>query len=492
MKQLLLASIAFVLFLCSCEDLSVIGENPNNVSETPPHLLLTEIQSNAFQVKGKSPLYTSRMIVSTAGENELQYYKWNRGSFNEYDRLRNVTKMIEEAQRTGKPAYEALGKFFRVYYFYNLTLTFGDIPYSEALKGEEEEIYAPKYDSQKEVFQGILKELNDANTLLGDDDIIEGDIVYSGDAVKWRKLINSFRLKVLVTLSNKENDSDLNISNRFANIVANQPIFNSIADNGQLEFFDRIGSQYGEFNDSDYGSGLYMDSTFIRCLQDREDPRLFIYADQTKNAKEQGLATDDFDAYEGGNPIWQYGKNDDKAAAGKISKVDFRYTTDPTNEPHVLLGYAELQLILAEARVRGWINSSNAQTYYEKGIKASFEFYNTYAEEYASYVNAQSADLYLQGALVDFANANTTEEKIEKIVTQKYLRSFLQGGWTPYFENLRTGYPHFLEPESGAPPTRWIYPQSEYQNNNQHVSEAISHQFGEGNDVIRAIPWWLK
>lgn len=71
---------------------------------------------------------------------------------------------------------------------------------------------------------------------------------------------------------------------------------------------------------------------------------------------------------------------------------------------------------------------------------------------------------------------------------QKYLRSFLQGGWTPYFEQLGTGYPHFMEPESGSPPRRWMYPQSEYQNNNENVSEAIRRQFGEGNDAISTTP----
>ncbi|NBC66378.1 MAG: SusD/RagB family nutrient-binding outer membrane lipoprotein [Bacteroidetes bacterium] len=482
----------FTLLLSSCEDLSVIGENPNNVSETPPQLLLTEIQERAFQVTGKSPMYASRMIVSTAGENSLQYYKWNRGSFDEYSQLRNVTKMIEEARRTEKPAFEALGKFFRAYYFYNLTLRFGDIPYSEALQGEADEVYAPTYDTQKEVFQGILSELEEANNLLDVSDIIEGDIIFDGSASKWKKLINSFRLKVLMTLSKKEGVNDLNLVDQFANIASSEPIISSNADNGKLKFFDQIGSQYGEFNDSDYGSGLYADSTFIQKLQDRQDPRLFIYVDQTKNAKEEGLAINNFNAYEGGKPIGQYGNNDDKAAAGNISKVNLRYTTDPVNEPHVLLGYSEVQFILAEAHVRGWISSSTAETHYENGVKANFEFYNMHAENYATFVDEQNAETYLEGAMVDFSNATSKDQQIELIVTQKYFTSFLQNGWTPYFEHLRTGYPDFLEPVSGGPPSRWIYPQSEYQNNNANVSEAIARQFGEGNDIIRAEPWWLK
>ncbi|MFH5832077.1 SusD/RagB family nutrient-binding outer membrane lipoprotein [Halalkalibaculum sp. DA384] len=489
MKHILLIVLSLNLLLTACTDLSVVGENPNNVSQAPPQLLLTQIASDAFQVAGKNPQYASRMIVSTAVENEIQYYKWGRGNFDDYDRLRNITKMIEEANRTQKPAYEALGRFFRAYYFYNLTLRFGDIPYSDALKAESEAVYAPEYDPQEQVFSGILDELQTADQLLNADDIIEGDIIYGGDASKWKKLINSFRLKVLITLSNKTDGSTIDIVSRFADIYANRPLMESIGDNGQLEFFDQIGSRYGEFNDSDYGSSMYMDSTFIKRLQDREDPRLFIYAAQTKNAREQGLAIDDFSAYEGGRPTGQYSYNDDKAAAGNISKVDPRYYSNPTNEPHVLLGYPELQFILAEASVRSWIGTS-AKAHYENGIRASFEFYNTYAENYASFLTSQAADTYLQNGLVSLDNAATSEQKIERIVTQKYLQSFLQGGWTPYFEHLRTGYPYFMEPSGGAPPTRWIYPQSEYQNNNANVSAAIERQFSSDN--IRAVPWWLK
>ncbi|SHF28808.1 Starch-binding associating with outer membrane [Fodinibius roseus] len=493
MKQSLYILLMMVFVITSCNDLQKLDDNPNSVSETPPQLLLTEIASNAFQVEGLDPLLASRMIVSTSGESALQYYKWNRGSFDAYNRLRNVTKMIEEAKRVNKPVYEALGKFFRAYYFYNLTMTFGDIPYSEALQGEMESIYVPAYDTQKKVFEGILTELEEADSLLQEyNDVIEGDIIYSSDASKWRRLVNSYRLKVLMTLSNKVGKTDLDIPARFASIAQNEPLIESIADNGQMVFYDQLGSRYGEYNESTYGSDIYVDSTFIKRLQDRQDPRLFIYATQTKNASEQGLARNNFDAYEGGNPIGQYGKNSDKAAAGNISLVDLRYTEDPTNEPHVLLGYSELQFILAEARVRDWITMSSAESYYDEGVKASFAFYNTYAENYASYVDEQAAEEYLQGEAVDLSTAVTTEEKIKRIALQKYLRSFLQGGWTLYFEQLRTGYPEFLQPQTGSPPTRWIYPQSEYQNNKANVSAAIDRQFGAGNDGIRETSWWLN
>ena len=234
-----------------------------------------------------------------------------------------------------------------------------------------------------------------------------------------------------------------------------------------------------------------MDSTFIQKLKDRSDPRLFIYSDQTRQAKEDGLAISDFNAYDGGNPVAFYELVNAKAAAGLVSKPNLRYTTDPTTEPHMILGYSELQLILAEAAVRGWI-SGNAKSYYENGVKASFGFYNLYAENYASFVDAAAADVYLANGLVDYDQATTDEEKIEFIIMQKYLQSFLQGGWRPFFEKLRTGYPDFLEPQGSSIPSRWIYPTSEYQLNAENVSAAIQRQFGEGNDDIRETPWWLK
>ena len=166
----------------------------------------TKNNMNAF-TRGTDGMYATKKVIQADGENADQYYKWTRGSYGYYDDLRNVQKMGEEAERVKAPVYTALSKFFRAYYFYELTLRFGDIPYSEALKGEESSIYAPVYDEQKDVFAGILNELKEADDILASDgSVIDGDIIYNGDGNKWRKLINSFRLKVLMTLSNHASD----------------------------------------------------------------------------------------------------------------------------------------------------------------------------------------------------------------------------------------------------------------------------------------------
>lgn len=485
--------ILLLLMCCliSCEkNFSEINKTPNNVSETHPQPLLTAILHEAFKVKGTSAMYAARMLVATDGENSHQYYKWGRGNFNDYDQLRQVNKMLEEAKRIKNDTYVAIAKFFRAYYFFNLARTFGDVPYSQALKGESEKIYTPRYDSQKEVILGVLKTLKSANDLLQDNkDVVQGDIIYGGSAQKWRRLVNTFRLKVLLSLSKKT--QEVNVKAEFSSIAANQPIIKSAADAGQLVFLDQQDSRYTEFNSSGYGSGMYMSDTFIELLKARKDPRLFIFSGRTRKGKEGGLAIDDFEAYNGGDPIVPYAQVGKEAEEGLVSKVNLRYTTDPTTEPHQLLGYAETEFMLAEAATRAWI-STNPKQHYENAIKASFKFYETYAKGYQNYVNAQNAEIYLKQEKVDFAKATTKEEKLKRILTQKYFTTFLQGGWDAYFDYLRTGYPHFSTPQGVSAPKRWIYPQSEYNDNKAQVAKAIDRQFGAGNDKISEATWWLK
>lgn len=494
MKKAYIVVLSLMVFgITSCRDLAEINNNPNNATTTHPQALLTKVEWDAFRsFRGTGPLYIQKMLVQTDGENAGQIYNWQRGDFSAYSNLRNVTKMVEEAEKINEKTYVALGKFFRAYYFYNLALQFGDIPYSEALRGEQSGIFSPKYDSQKDVFKGILAELKEAGELLeANPAVISGDIIYGGNSSKWVKAINAFRLKVLMTLSKQENNAEFNIRSEFASIVNSRPLFTSVSgDDAQLVFLNQEGNRYPEFNSSGYGSGMYMDSTFIRRLQDRKDPRLFVIATQTRLGKEAGKALDDFTSYEGGDPIAPYARVNDKAVAGRLSKVLERYTQDPTTEPLVLISYAEQQFIIAEAMVRGWING-NADAAYESGIRSAFKFYENYAKGIGGFVGEDKAASYLEQPVIKLSAVSSPEAKLERIMMQKYLRSFHQGGLTSYTDNLRTGYPEFRKTAGVTIPSRWMYPQAEYNTNGTNVSDAIKRQFS-GSDNIQSKTWWLQ
>ncbi len=476
----------------SCIDLIELNEDPNNpiTMNGQPQLLFTGIAYNAFNQSEKSPAFAVKQVVQTDGESAEQVFKWSRGDFDMYDYMTNISKLQEIA--ADDSPYEALTKFFRANYFFHLTMRFGDIPYSQSLKGETDKIYTPSYDTQEQVLEGILMELAEASEILSQSEgKILGDIIYNGDLLKWRKLVNSYRLRILMALSDKEYVGNINIKKTFADIVDEGILMESAEDDGQLKYIDQEGNRYPFFNDSDFGSGLYMDETYVKLLAERKDPRLFAIATRTPNSLKAGKTVDDFTAYDGGDPSVPYSEVNDKATRGDCSKPADRYYKTPTNEPMILLGYSEQQLTIAEAIVRGWL-TGNAQIYYNSAVKASFDFYSRYAPQVGSYLTVDDAEEYLNRDNVALKPDLKVEEKIERIIIQKYIPSFLQGRlWLTYIEALRTGYPTLKRAEGVLLPNRWMYPQSEYNNNPENVKAAIDAQF-DGNDNIYSVTWWRK
>ncbi|WP_312397915.1 SusD/RagB family nutrient-binding outer membrane lipoprotein [Chryseobacterium sp.] len=479
-----------LLALTSCESsLDTINENPNDQASIDPKFLLTYVSKDAFQVNGDN-MYASRMLIGTDGENVYQYMKWNTTSFGIYSTgLLNTVKMMEEAAKINNKNYQAIGKFYRAYYFYNLSLKLGSIPYTEAVKGESG-ITQPKYDSQETVMAGILSELKEANDLINTNDKIEGDIVYNGDATKWKKLINSYRLKILLSLSKKTTVGTYTIATEFASIAGSQPLMSSITDNGELKFADAADSRYTMFNNSGYGSSLYMADYFINMFKDRQDPRLFTFAAQTTGAKEAGKPLTDFTGYNGGNPTSSYSDNAALITAKNISKVNDRFYKDATNEPSNILSYSELEFIMAEASARGWITSS-AKTHYDNAIKANFTFYQTYVKNPNQYFAGFDVNQYLATPLVVYNTSASLPNQLEKIMTQKYMTMFHQGQWTSYQDYLRTGYPNYPLQTGVTAPFRFRYPQTEYNYNSSNLQSALTSQYG-GNDNINSKPWWLQ
>jgi hypothetical protein len=494
MKTILTISlVAMLLVINACKDFDELQNDPNRSLETHPGLLLTNIQaaspgnSNSvvptFNVVSVGAMLASRMIVFTDGASAEQYYGWQRAEFTRYNTLRQIVKMEEEAERLQLDNYKYLALFLKSVHILELTKVFGDVPYSEALKTELD-IFKPIYDNQEDIYVQVLDDLKAANNgLSAESGDITGDVVYGGDLTKWKKLINSYSLRVLISLSEKTGNTRLNVVNRFQEIVGNPdqyPIFTSNADNAALEFQDLAGNRYPYFNNNNFKTAYYMEESFVNLLKEREDPRLFVFAD--KKPQGDALPETDFDAYGGLGGSDPLADNTNRLVNGEASRVDERYYLDPVNEPSVLMGYAELEFTLAEAAARGWI-TDDPKDHYENGIRASLEFYG---------VGSDEQDAYLAGPSVAYVPANG----VEMIVTQKYINFFMNGGWEAFFNHLRTGFPEFDVDgggilNNGQVPKRWMYPQSELQLNVENVEAAISRQYS-GNDNINGVMWLLQ
>jgi hypothetical protein len=481
MRRIYLAAALLMTITAGCGKFEHFQKDPNYPTQVTPDLLLNTVEQQAFQLTDLGATLATRQMVYTNGVSNDQYYGWTRAEFTSYNNILQVVKMEDEATRTSKPEYIPIAKFFKAWYFLQLTNTFGDIPYSDALKGEAANL-TPAYDEQKDIYAAILDDLKTANSLITSTTTpVTGDIVYNGNMTQWKQLINSLSLRVLMSLSLKEGNTTLNVKQRFAEIVndpSTYPLMSSNSDNGQLVFYDIANNRYPHLNDNDLQTAYYMEENFINLMKGLKDPRLFTFAE--KAPKYASLADNDYNAYGGVQGSAPINDNTNRIVNGEASKIKSRYFNDPVNEPSVALGYPELQFILAEAVVRNWIGG-DASTYYKNGVTASMQFYK---------VNQDSITAYLT------RNPFPANDQLAAIATQKYISSFLSGGWNFFYDQRRTGLPVFDVSgggvlNGGMVPKRWMYPASESQYNQTNLNTAISRQYPDG-DNVNGVMWLLK
>ena len=479
MKYYLL--IFILLTLASCSKVDDLQDNPNRATQVTPDLLLTNIQSTAFNNVSLSAALASRQLTFTDGTDSYQYYNWQRANFDLYDKMKQVQKMSEEAKRNNVEVYQILGTFFNAYFTVELSRVFGDIPYREALKGKDG-VYTPVYDKQELIYKSVLDSLKTASlALANNDEPIVGDIIYNGNKNKWRKLINSYSLRVLMSLSKKTDNSNIDVVSRFQEIVNNSnqfPIFESNQDNAALYYANIQNNRYPLFNSNSLQTAYYMEDSFVEKLQHLNDPRLFVFADKKPNA---ATAEDgDFTAYGGLYGSAPLSDNGQKAVSGEASRINSRYYNNPTTEPSLLMGYSELQFTLAEAAARGWI-VANTDAYYKAGIEASMNFYGiTNIEDYLA-----NPEVQLESA-----------SDIASILSQKHIALFVNTGWQTFYDQRRTGFPEFNTDgggvlNNGKIPKRFMYPQNEIVNNAENLKNAINSQFLNG-DNINEVMWLLN
>lgn len=502
-----------VVIICmaySCNGFDEINTNPDSATTATPGMLATGQLKEALRIGGKSDpkwyfgdMFFTKMISWHEGSEDSrrsQYNRINTTGFGVYNSLTNCLKMVELASDIDKEAYQGLALFIKVFRLYDTTISLGDIPYSDALKGEEGNI-KPKYDTQKEVFVQMLDDLDASYTHFSNATRnFDGDFVYGGDPEKWKKAVSALQLRILMSLSKKEKEAGLNVKQRFAAIVSQQILFESNADNFQLVYGTLSSQQYplylSRFN---FYSGVSV--TIIDTLKKYQDNRLFFYCSPAKAQTKAGMTDDDWDAYLGVDPSRVYSEILDLYTADSISNINSRFFEIDNCQPTIQMGYAELNFVLAEACLRGWIDG-DANSYYHKGIEASMNFAADYTP-LAYRHNREITDDYIQSFLDKpelqlGAKESTFENDLNKVLTQKYLDLFMHNTYTCYYDFRRTGYPKLpVNPSTNMNtipdkmPMRWRYEQREYDFNRENLEDAIQRQYN-GNDDWNELMWILK
>ncbi|MFX0555152.1 SusD/RagB family nutrient-binding outer membrane lipoprotein [Maribacter sp. CXY002] len=121
--------------------------------------------------------------------------------------LIDIRTMNPLAEGAGQYTHIAIGQILEAYIMMSMVDFFGDVPYSEAVKGGEG-ILNPIVDSGASIYLALDQLLMDAITNLNKDELTlpTNDLYYNGDESKWKKAANTMRLKLYLQtrLANEE------------------------------------------------------------------------------------------------------------------------------------------------------------------------------------------------------------------------------------------------------------------------------------------------
>ena len=498
------------IFLClgifiGCNNFEEINTNPDSITKSSAAMQCTNVVLTNLKFGGRDAqayLVPNALSKYIAYVNEIQmaeqYNRLSNGSFSAMTILPNIEKMVEYSIGTPtEDSYQGLAKFSRAYMFYKLAMQMGDIPYSQTAQGLSGN-YTPKYDSQRDVLIGILDELKEADAHFAKGVKFDGDPTpYNGDPAKWRRASNAFALRILMSLSKKESDSSLKIKERFAEIVNGGNLLEESTGFLGLAYTSVNMHPLSGTNDL-FTSRTLIGSILIDELKRLNDRRLFYIAEPAKQLLDENNTESDFEAYIGPDVSRPYVELTAEYLQGKYSALNLRYLKEASSEPRMMITYAEQQLILAEARIRNWITSGNAEKYYMEGVKSALKDQmntnNAYAHGMA--ISQAYIDNYFTG---NAAFKSTTDEQLKQIWMQRYILNFMKDPETSYFEYRRNKYPNFpINPNTNlnlndpnAIPMRWLYPTSETNYNRQNLIEALNNQY-EGYDEVNKLMWLLK
>lgn len=493
-----------LVFLAGCSKLQDINVNPDTPTKASASMLSTSVILQFAKFNSDAKAYITQDALSKyvgyADEGQLneQYNLIGHGSFGSMIILTNIQKMLDAAQGSVmESSYKGVAKFAQAYTFYRLTMEMGDIPFSEAGQGEQG-LFRPKYDTQEAVLIGILNDLKEADQDFAEGQTFAGDPTnFNGDPVKWRQATNAFALEVLMSLSKQVGDANLDVKNRFAAIVAAGNLMTSSTDYFGLVYSSQNLHPLSGTNDL-FTSRTILSSLLVDNLKKLDDRRLFYYGEPAAIKITGGKLASDTAAYVGVDVSMSYPAMNAGWSAGSYSLLNLRYLKEAACEPRRLITYAEQQLILSEARIRGWISTGTAQGYYEEGVKAALADVMATKASYAHgmAITQDYIDNYFTG---DAAFKTTQTDQLQQIWMQRYILNFMQMAEGSWFEYRRNDYPNFpINPATSlnasdvnAVPMRYLYPSSESDYNRDNLIQALNSQYA-GYDDINKLMWVLK
>lgn len=351
-----------------------------------------------------------------------------------------------------------VAKILMAYYYWHITDRWGDVPFSEALKGADN--FSPKYDKQEAIYDSIFKWMNEINTQIVPGNI-SNEIIYGGDITKWKRLGNSIHLLAALRLSEVnavKAAAEFNkaLTNGVMTANTDNFVFKHLSDaTNQNYWYGQVVNQNREW--------WALTETLVDYMNPINDPRLPIYGKKNINNIYKGIP---------------YG-----TTVGLPNTTGFSLMGPAIyaqNAQIALVTYAQVLFAKAEAAKRGWIPGGDAEAKinYDLAIDQSIRQWTGSNTGVAAYM--------LQPGIP--YNAATA---LQQIGMQRWVHLFMHG-YEAWAEWRRTGFPNNLVTPGGrAVPLRHAYPPNEVFNNGANYQAAVQSQFA-GVDGLYGKVWWDK
>lgn len=462
-NKMLVLTLSAGILLTGCKRYSSdFGDtNVNPAATTSPILsaLLTNVEAGlgGYGAQTRGGLYcqyfseTQYSDASLYSIPQISFEGEYSGSLMDLQNIINVNSSNNMTQ---------VSRILKAYIYSTITDRWGDIPYSQALKGNK----TPAFDKQEDVYRGCIKELTEAVAAFNGSSSISGDILYSGDAAKWKKFANSLRMRLAIQVSKRYPASTGWAAGEFraaladasGSITSNSDNFSVVYPGGTYR------SPWYSLYDGrkDYGESDKM----VALVSSLGDARQNAFGSSTIGVP-YGRARSFVDPWCQQNPNW----------ARILSDANRQQVS-----PVVLFSAAETHLLRAEAADRGW-TTEDMNTLYQAGIAVS----------HAQWGIAAPGTAYYTQPGVALSSAAGTAANLKNIAIQQYIAAYPDGmrGWNIW---RRTGFP-VLTPAPDAVnstrqiPRRYTYGTTSYATNTTAVTAAAAAIGGDTQDTK---VWW--
>ena len=541
-----LAALALIAGSCSDSYMEDLNTDPSKANGIDPNAQLTTAQLQTYGDLGMVEIYRnyhyafSQMLMGCwnttnyGGRHTIDNNEMCRIWTSLYpNAIKNLTDGIHNSEEEGLTNVNAALRIYRVYMMSLITDVYGDAPFSEAGLGYIAEKFNPRYDTQEEIYGAFFNELTDACGALSlSGDKITGDVIYNGDVNKWKKLANSLRLRFAMRISDVDPDK---AKQEFEEaLMADGGVFTSATDDALIKYME-VSFSFGQDTYSDYrGNALskllfgndpannpsYLCSTFFNQMYNSGDPRTFIFArfyydglmsltspdnriDLTEEILSKGIPMNPRDPGAYSWEPWPTGYDSDimKEIAENNPSVEISMTreTEPklannflkSDNPGVVMTYAEVNFLMAEAALKGWAVAGSADSYYKTGVRASMDFLTD------NYGCRKITDEEFSTFIANNGIGYTNEQRKAAINTQAWILHFTNPS-EAWANVRRSGYPRLKSPAeygfgqflTGGQeiPVRLCYPVLESSYNKSGYDEALDRMGGSNSWYIPV--WW--